>query len=390
MNSEPRHPVQKVFAVLGSLRLTVALLGMSIFLVFVGTLAQVNNGIWTVMEQYFRCWIATLGGWFPFPGGKLLGAALLINLIVSHTARIRVQARGGRALLGLATIVVGVASTWLVISHAFDLDSTQKTIDPSMRVTLQLMQGGGIAAVLFVGCWLLYRRKAGIVLLHSGIMILMFSELYTGELAEEGTMSIFEGQSVNYVEDNRSSELAIIDDSGAAADDVVVVPEKLLKRGGAIRLEGMPFDLEVDREKFFKNAQLAPIKAGDPNPATMAAGLRIKAEARREEAGVDSSGRVDLPAAYVTFKDRGTNVPIGTLMTSVRYTVEKGAQTVRAGSKEYRVSLRFKRTYKPVFRLPVEVPVRALSGHRQAEGLFELRPGGRPRAGPSCATSASG
>jgi hypothetical protein len=79
----------------------------------------------------------------------------------------------------------------------------------------------------------------------------------------------------------------------------------------------------------------------------MAAGLRIKAEARREEAGVDSSGRVDLPAVYVTLKDRGTNASIGTLMTSVRYTVEKGAQTVRAGSKEYRVSLRFKRTYKP-------------------------------------------
>lgn len=347
MNSETRHPVQRILAVLGSLRLTVALLGMSIFLVFIGTWAQVNNGIWTVMETYFRCWFVKLGGWFPvFPGGKLLGAALLVNLVVSHASRIRIQARGPRLFLGLATMAVGLALTWLVISHVFDLDSTQKTINPSKRVTFQLMQGGGAAAVLFVGCWLLFRRKAGIVLLHAGIVILMFSELYTGELAEEGTMSIHEGQSVNYVEDNRSSELAIIDDSGPM-DDVVVVPEKLLKKGGDIRLEGLPFDVHVDRDRFYKNAQLAPARPNEGNPATQGAGLRIKAEAKREESGVDSSGRVDLPAVYVTFKDRGTGAPMGTWMTSVRYTIERGAQTVKSGTKEYRVALRFKRTYKP-------------------------------------------
>lgn len=348
MNSGKRHPVHQVLAVLGSLRLTVALLGMSIFLVFIGTWAQVNNGIWTVMEQYFRCWLVKLGGWFPvFPGGKLLGAALLVNLIVSHTTRIRIQARGPRLFLGLATMAVGLALTWLVISHVFDLDSTQKTINPSKRVTFQLMQGGGAAAVLFVGCWLLFRRKAGIVLLHAGIVILMFSELYTGELAEEGTMSIHEGQSVNYVEDNRSSELAIIDDSSPSMDDVVVIPEQLLKKGRDIRLEGLPFDLHVDRDAFYKNAQLAPAKPGEANAATQGAGVRIKAEAKREESGVDSSGRVDLPAVYVTFKDRGTGSPVGTWMMSVRYTIEKGAQTVRSGTKEYRVALRFKRTYKP-------------------------------------------
>jgi hypothetical protein len=36
----------------------VVLLGLSITLVFLGTIAQVNAGIWTVMDQYFRCWIA--------------------------------------------------------------------------------------------------------------------------------------------------------------------------------------------------------------------------------------------------------------------------------------------------------------------------------------------
>src|SRR5690348_509545 len=100
MNSPQKSPAAQVLSVLGSLRLTVTLLGLSIFLVFVGTLAQVDKGIWTVMEQYFRCWFAwvdlkiffahdaNVGGGFPFPGGRLLGAALLTNLLISHAQRI--------------------------------------------------------------------------------------------------------------------------------------------------------------------------------------------------------------------------------------------------------------------------------------------------------------
>jgi hypothetical protein len=347
MNSEERNPIRTLIAMVGSLWVTVVLLGLSIALVFFGTLAQVNNGIWTVMEQYFRCWVALLWGWMPFPGGRLLGAALLVNLLVSHSARIRVQARGPRLLIGVATLAVGLALTWVIISHVFDFDSTQATIDPSKRVTIQLIQGGGAAAVLFVGCWLLFRRKAGIVLLHTGVVILMLSELFTSVLAEEGQMSVFEGQKVNYVEDNRSAELAIIDGSDSQKDDVVVVAQSRLERGGLIRLEGLPFDIEVPKGRFFKNADLTAVSGGETTPATRGAGLRVKVETRRETSGVDTSSKADLPAAYVTFRDRASNAELGTWMTSVLYTVQKGAQTLRAGDKEYRIALRFKRTYKP-------------------------------------------
>jgi hypothetical protein len=347
MNSPERSVIRQAISILGSLQLTVVLLGLSIILVFFGTLAQVNAGIWTVMDQYFRCWIALLGGWMPYPGGRLLGALLLANLFISHTARIKVQARGSRLLAGLAALAVGSALTWFVISHVFDFDSTQATINPSRRVTIQLVQGGGAGAVLFVACWLLFRRKAGIVLLHAGVVILMLSELFTSVLAQEGQMTVFEGQRINYVEDNRNSELAIIDASDPEKDDVVVVPESRLRKGGLIRIEGLPFDAEVAEGQFFKNADLAPLKGGDSNPATQGAGLRLRLQDRPENSGVDTSSRVDLPGAYVTFKDRSSNAPLGTYLTSVYYTVQKGAQTLRAGGKDYRIALRFKRTYKP-------------------------------------------
>jgi len=358
MNSPERNPVQKAVGALSSLRLTVVLLGMSIFLVFAGTLAQVDKGIWTVMEQYFRCWIAWIDlkiffsrdhpvpGTFPFPGGRLLGAVLLVNLLISHATRIRVVARGPRLLIGLATLAVGLFATWVVISHVFDMDSTQKTLNPSMRVTYQLIYGGGSGAILYVACWLLFQRKAGIVLLHTGVVILMLSELSTSLMAKEGQMSIFEGQSVNYVEDTRSVELAIIDSSNPKFDDVFVVPKSKLENSGTVKVDGLPIQIEIDEKLFMKNGSLEPVQGGEANPATRGAGLRWKAVDRPESSGVDTSGRVDLPATYVKLKGPGGE-DYGTWLVSIPLTLDKGAQIVNAGGKEYRLLLRFERTYKP-------------------------------------------
>src|SRR5689334_13228688 len=98
---------------LASLRLTVILFVLSILLVFCGTLAQVDAGIWTVVNHYFRAfyvWIplqvfshfgavffrflgfptdAHLSGGFPFPGGWTIGTLLLINLLAAHLIRFK-------------------------------------------------------------------------------------------------------------------------------------------------------------------------------------------------------------------------------------------------------------------------------------------------------------
>jgi hypothetical protein len=310
------------------------------------------------MDQYFRCMVAWIDlriffsrdnpvpGSFPFPGGRLLGALLLVNLLVSHAARIKFQARGPRLLLGLAMLAVGLSITWVVISHVFDMDSTQHVVNPSSRVTLQLVYGGGAGAVLFVACWLLFQRKAGIVLLHTGVVILMLSELTTSLLAKEGQMSIFEGQKVNYVEDTRNVELAIIDGSDPTADEVYVVPKSRLERSGTIRIPGLPFEIETDASTFRKNASIEPVRSGDANPATRGAGLQWKAVDRPESSGVDTSGRIDLPAAYVKLVGPGGS-DMGTWMVGLLLSMEKGAQTVSVGGKDYRMLLRFERTYKP-------------------------------------------
>ncbi|MEC9093977.1 MAG: hypothetical protein VX438_14810, partial [Planctomycetota bacterium] len=40
-----------------SLKITVVLFALSIFLVLIGTLAQATEGLWTVINQYFRSFV---------------------------------------------------------------------------------------------------------------------------------------------------------------------------------------------------------------------------------------------------------------------------------------------------------------------------------------------
>src|SRR5207245_6626871 len=63
-------------------------------------------------------------------------------------------------------------------------------------------------------------KRSGILLIHAGLVVMMLSELVTGLFAVESRMTIEEGQSINYVEDARANELAIISRADAKKDDV--------------------------------------------------------------------------------------------------------------------------------------------------------------------------
>src|SRR5216683_2113381 len=158
--------IKKILTPLASLRLTVVMFVLAIALVFMGTLAQVDEGIFTVLTRYFRtgiAWIpfqalvrfgqvflgvspqAQVAGSFPFPGGWLIGGILLVNLLAAHAVRFKL--------------------TW---------------------------------------------KRTGILIIHAGIVLMMLGELVTGLFAAEGRMTIPENWTVNFVEDHRALELAVI------------------------------------------------------------------------------------------------------------------------------------------------------------------------------------
>jgi len=86
---------RKIVDLITSLKLTIVCLAAGMALILAGTLAQVHLGIHEAQQRYFQSWLV----WWPaegngfripiFPGGHLIGAILLINLIAAHAKRFR-------------------------------------------------------------------------------------------------------------------------------------------------------------------------------------------------------------------------------------------------------------------------------------------------------------
>jgi hypothetical protein len=87
--------LRKFIDLITSLKLTIVCLGAAMALIFAGTLSQVHLGIWEAQQRYFQSlfvWWPAEGNGFKipiFPGGHLIGAVLLVNLISAHARRFR-------------------------------------------------------------------------------------------------------------------------------------------------------------------------------------------------------------------------------------------------------------------------------------------------------------
>lgn len=352
---------RRVIAPLASLRLTVVLFAMSVFIVFAGTVAQIDKGIWTVVNEYFRCSVAWIdlqiffprawnvpGGFF-FPGGWLIGAVLLANILAAHGIRFKIQAVGTRLMAGWLVLAAGGVLTYLIAAGVFNKDIAATEEDAFWRVLLRLGKGGGVAVLLLVGCILVFKKRAGIVLLHSGVVILLLSEIITGLWAVEGRMRIKAGESKNYVENTRSIELAFTDRSDAEFDQVLAVPSKLLSRNEHISDDKLPFDIEV--LTFMKNSRLINTTRVGPdtkNPATAGTGLRLVAQPRPEVSGTDASQSIDAPSAYIKLLPKGGGDPLGTYLVSLWLDLSGlPQQSVEVAGTTYDLSMRLARDYKP-------------------------------------------
>src|SRR6476660_8219582 len=86
---------RRLVDLLTSLKLTIICLAAAMVLIFAGTLAQVHLGIHEAQQRYFQSFFV----WWPpesrglripvFPGGHLIGAVLLVNLVAAHAKRFR-------------------------------------------------------------------------------------------------------------------------------------------------------------------------------------------------------------------------------------------------------------------------------------------------------------
>ncbi|QDV48702.1 cytochrome c biogenesis protein [Gimesia fumaroli] len=427
----------KILQPFASLKLTVVLFAMAIFIILAGTLAQVNKDIWVVIDEYFRTGIAkiefkiffppsffpnldqqNIPGFIYFPGGWLIGFMMGINLFAAHFIRFKVQAKGTRRTAGWITIAVGLLITWAVIASGSNKDGFQETpllswsalwamievgmaacvlgciwlffqiesyrkverglavlgaglfaclliwflsqgdaarfSDSSMRILWQLIKATFAGVVLLAGCIVLFKKRAGVVLLHGGVGLMMLSELMVGTMAVETQMTISEGETTNYVHDIRTIELAIIDQTDPKQDQVTVIPKSILlaNRDGVVSDPKLPFNYEL--VKYYPNASIRKVSSLTPeekklaeNLATDGIGKDWIALPARSATGTDTGGAVDTPAAYIKIIDKKTDDSLGVYLVSLEMALQEIGEQVEVDGKPYQLYLRFKRTYKP-------------------------------------------
>lgn len=435
--------IKRVLEPAASLKLTVVLFALSIFLILAGTFAQVDMDIWEVIELYFRCWFAwvpfqvffppsffpekplTVPGGIYFPGGKLLGLLLAINLVAAHLVRFKAVAKGTQLYTGLISIGLGCLVTWAIVAAGGNSKGIQgqplipystqwigyqgslalasvlagfgfwalcrqplaksgdkwnrqlflrfavagtgigllvllgwilsrgevgRPSDASLRILWQLTQGTVASLALLGGCWAVFGKRAGIVLLHGGIGLMMFYELHVALTAVETQMNLVEGERTNFVHDIRTVELAISDVTDPESEKVIAIPKSYVLSDKPIDHPELPFRMTVSG--FMKNARIRGVTSRDNNPATAGAGLVWFADEVKASSGTDSDSKVDSPAAYVTLESKTDGKPLGTYLVSWTLSMSDEVDQVIVGDKTYQIALRPKRYYKPyVFEL---------------------------------------
>ena len=239
---------------ISSLRLTVVLLSLKQVLVLVGTIAQVEQGLWDTQVRFFRSffvyWQPTGGGFaIPvLPGGYLLGWALLVNLLAAHYVR-------------------------------------------------------------FKFAW----SKLGIFMTHFGLIFLLLGQFFTEQLQVESNLRLEEGQVKNYSEGGRNTELAFIDRSNPQFDEVVAIPQSQLAKGGEITHPKLPFTVKV--EEFHLNSRLrqrAPMMATNPPASTQGIGTQAELVSVGRATAMDE---INVPSAVISFQGEGA--PTGTWLVSL-------------------------------------------------------------------------
>jgi len=252
-------------------------------------------------------------------------------------------------LLGIL-VVIGVMLGWGTTSVAVTED------DAFWRVFLRLGRGTLAAVVLYIGCLLLYRQRAGMVLLHAGILFLLVGEFITAQFAVEATLTMKEGETSNFIDHSQELELALIETSNPDRDLVTVVPQKMLRDGESIQLDGLPFDIRVNR--YLSNSSFPQPLANVPEaqrasyPAYSGHGSQLYVAEQRPVSG--ATGAQDAPAVDVDLVDPETGQSLGRYIFSIWfYSNYSGRQVpdrptfLEVGGRKYQACLRNKREYLP-------------------------------------------
>ena len=204
---------------------------------------------------------------------------------------------------------------------------------------------GGLLLINLFAAHLRYyqpgKKKWGIVLVHLGVVLLLFGQLLTDLLSTESTMHIRNGGTKNYSESDRDYELAIVDSTGAETDQVVTFPGRSLGAGREASHGKLPFSVRA--RVYYPNSLLSdkPQEGFQEVKETTGPGSGPGIW-WRETAHETEMNRRDIPSALVELA-----TPQGSLGTCLLSGYIEQPREFTHNGHRYQLSLRLQRFYKP-------------------------------------------
>ena len=288
---QPPGTLMRCLGIAASLRVAVVLFVLAMILVFYGTWAQTqkDTSIQGVIQDYFRSGFIV---WIPLK-------VVFMNIVDV----------GGSVPFPGGWLIGGLLLCNLLAAHVFH----------------------------FKILW----KRTGILLMHSGLVLMMLGEFITSNFSHEGHMFIMEGAESNHVDNMHQAELAVVDRSDAEKNNEVVFAGRQLATGNKIQHDQLPFDIEIVEYQANSECEDFDPKTARNNPANHGIGLRMVALAQPETTGVA------WPSAYLRLKKKGTGGELGTYLVSTYFfELQQPMEEVDVGGKKYSIGLRFQRSFR--------------------------------------------
>lgn len=260
----------KILAIFSSVKLTTGCLFLLFVLTFWGTVAQVENGLYSAQERYFHSFYFLAAGFIPFAGAQLVMWVLFINLLA-------------------------------------------------------------VALVRFVYEW----RRAGILIIHAGLLLFLVSGYVTLRCSVESYMSLEEGQSKNVSQSAHQWELALWPRQDDGARQVAAVDARAFAGGKQVDFSDFGFVLTAD--EYYPNADA--LGGLNENKKFINASGIIQLRPK----GLSGELEKNIPGGIFTISSK-----TGVLSQVLLYGLEDKPAVFYAGGRPYEMKLRLKQYPLPI------------------------------------------
>ena len=320
--------MKSVLKILSDLRITIVLLSLSMVMIFFGTLDQTNIGIKGTLDKYFEGYFHAweypkewpMGTRMVFalhPDDPKAGQKLSLSDLKDYAkvgfndntffeqsnniykkadmvgpthkfqdlATIKSQLQEGDGNLKRVAILPDDAIKEEINKKTLAFSTIKGEPGFSLSfIRVPVLGGYVIGPLLFINLMAAFcvryqftMKKAGVLIIHSGLILMLVSELVTDLTDRESLMTIEEGETSYYSTDFDKNEIILLDRSQPNVDTALSVPVSLLEKKKKRDIDlasidsGFPFQLKF--LEFFPNTQMDireeegaeghPFKVGD-------------------------------------------------------------------------------------------------------------------------------